>query len=153
MKKISIILLVILFLGCKTVKTVEQSQEKHTDSISYVEIIKIDTIKIPGEKIQIELPCDQLRPQSFVQGRANVRAEPKGSVYIVTASCDSIEKIVISKDREINRLSKALKISNREKTKELTFMQTFYIGAGMLFLLLIILFVVGKLLTRWKLQR
>lgn len=153
MKKISLLLLVILFLGCKTVKTVEQSQEKRKDSISYVERVTIDTLRIPGEKVEIELPCDELRPQSSAQGRANVKAEPKGNGYIVTASCDSIEKLVISKDRKIYRLTELLKDSNVKETVELTFMQTFWIGAGKLFIFLLLLVIIVKLLSRWKLLR
>ena len=153
MKKISIILLVILFLGCKTTKTIEQTQEKRKDSISYVERIKIDTLRIPGEIVQIELPCDQIKPKSAAQGRANVKAEPKGDGYVVVFTCDSIQKLVISKDREIIRLSEALKNSKSEKTIGLTFMQTFWIGAGKLFALLLLLIVVVKLLSRWKLLR
>lgn len=153
MKKISIILLVILFIGCRTVKTVEQSQEKRKDSISYVERVKIDTLKIPGEKIQIELPCDELKPQSSAQGRAKVKAEPKGNGYVVVLTCDSIEKLVISKDRDIYRLKELLKDSNKKETLELTFMQTFWIGAGKLFISLLLLFIIVKLLSRWKLLR
>lgn len=153
MKKISIILLVILFIGCRTVKTTEQTQEKRKDSISYVERIKIDTLKIPGEKVQIELPCDQIKPQSSVQGRAKVEAEPKGNGYIVYVSCDSIEKLVISKNIEINRLSELLKASNSKKSLELTFMQTFFIGTGKLFWLVLIVFAAVKLLVQWKVLR
>lgn len=153
MKKISLLLLVILFLGCKTVKTVDKSQEKRKDSISYVERVKIDTLIIPGEKVQIELPCDELKPQSSAQGRANVKAEPKGNGYVVVFTCDSIEKLVISKEREIYRLKEALKDSNIKETVELTFMQTFWIGAGKLFIFLLVLVIIVKLLFRWRLLR
>lgn len=153
MKKISLLLLVILFLGCKTVKTVDKSQEKLKDSISYVERVKIDTLIIPGEKVQIELPCDELKPHSSAQGRANVKAEPKGNGYVVVFTCDSIEKLVISKEREIYRLKEALKDSNIKETVELTFMQTFWIGAGKLFIFLLVLVIIVKLLSRWKLLR
>ncbi|QSW90695.1 hypothetical protein J0383_07765 [Flavobacterium endoglycinae] len=150
MNKISIILLVILFIGCKTVKTVEQSHEKRKDSISYVERVKIDTLKIPGEKIQIELPCDQIKPQSSFQGRTKVKAQPNGNGYIITASCDSIEKIVISKDREINRLSEALKVNNTQKTVELSFLQRFWIGTGKLFCFLLLVWLIIIIAAKWK---
>ncbi|MEO6176770.1 MAG: hypothetical protein ABIP27_16585 [Flavobacterium circumlabens] len=153
MKKISIILLVILFIGCRTVKTVDQSQETRKDSVSYIDRIKVDTIRIPGETVTMKLPCDQLKPQSSAQGRANVKAEPKGDGYVVVFTCDSIEKLVISKNREIYRLSQELKNSNIEKTVELTFLQTLWINLGKLFVCLIILFIVVKLLVRWKLLR
>lgn len=153
MKKISILLIVILFLGCRTIKTTEHLQEKKKDSISYVERVKIDTIKIPGEKIEIELPCDELRPQTSARGRTNVKAEPKGNGYVITASCDSIEKIVISKDREINRLSEALKAINKQIVIELSFLQKFWIATGKIFVCLLLLFAIIKLLGRWRLQR
>jgi hypothetical protein len=153
MKKISIILLVILCVGCRTIKTVEQTQETKKDSVSYIERVKIDTLRIPAEKIQIELPCNQLRPQSSAQGRAKVKAEPRGNGYIVVLSCDSIEKIVISKDREINRLSQALQISDSKKTKELTFMQTAWIKIGKCLTFVLALWGVIILLVKWKVLR
>lgn len=154
MKKISIILLVlVLCIGCRTTKITEHSQEKKKDSISYVERTKIDTIKIPGERVEIELPCDQIKPQSSAQGRAKVKAEPKGNGYVVVLTCDSIEKLVISKDREIFRLSELLKDNQKKATLELTTLQKIWIAGGKILFLLLALLGVVILLVKWKVLR
>lgn len=144
MKKLSIILIGLLFANCRPVKSVEQTHEKQKDSISYIERVKVDTIKIPGDKIEINLPCDQIRPQSFAQGRGKVKAEPKGNGYTVVFTCDSIEKLVISKDKEINRLSEQLKTSDAKKTIELSFWDTFWIRIGKFLTGVLIAFIIWK---------
>lgn len=154
MKKISTILVVlILCVGCRTIKKTEHTQQTKKDSVSYIERIKIDTLKIPGEKIEIQLPCDQLKPQSAAKGRAKVKAEPKGNGYIVVISCDSIEKLVISKNREIYRLNELLKNSSSTETKELTFMQKLWIAGGKILASLLALFAIVTLLVKWKVLR
>lgn len=154
MNKFSIILLVlVLCIGCRTTKTIEQSQEKKRDSVSYTEKVKIDTIKIPGERIEIELPCDQIKPQSSAKGRAKIKAEPKGNGYIVVLSCDSIEKLVISKNSEIYRLSELLKESQKKETLQLTTLQKIWIAGGKILACLLALLGVVILLVKWKILR
>lgn len=153
MNKISIILLLVLCIGCRSKKTTVQSEVKQKDSISYIERVKIDTLKIPGDRIEIELPCDQIRPQSSAQGRAKVKAEPRGNGYIVKFTCDSIEKIVISKDREIYRLNELLKIARSKETLELTYMQKIWIAGGKILAFILGLLGIITLLVKWKVLR
>jgi hypothetical protein len=150
MKKYSIILLIGLFASCRTVKTTEQVHEKQKDSISYVERVIIDTLKIPGDKIEIEIPCNELKSQSFSKGRAKVKLEPKGNGYTVIVTCDSIEKLLLSKQREIFRLSDSLKQSNARKDVGLSQWQSFWIVTGKLLMGLLILIAAWKF-VRWKL--
>lgn len=145
MKNLSLILLIGLFVSCRSVKTVDKVYESQKDSISYVDRVIVDTLKIPGEKIEIELPCgEDLKPQSFAQGRAKVKAEPKGNGYTIIVTCDSIEKIVLSREREIKHLKAEVKTLESKKEKGLTLMQSFWIGAGKFLSGLLLLILVFK---------
>lgn len=150
MKKYSLILLIGLFSSCKTGKLNEQVHHKQKDSISYVERVIIDTLKIPGDKIQIQIPCNELRPQSFSEGRAKVKLEPKGNGYTVIVTCDSVEKLLLNKQLEIFKLSDSLKQSNVRKTIELSQWQYFWIVTGKLLMGLLILIAAWNF-VRWKL--
>jgi hypothetical protein len=151
MKKLNLLLLVVLFASCKTVKNTQISQEKQKDSISYVERVIVDTLKIPGDKIEIKIPCDDLKSQSFSKGRAKVKVEPKGNGYVITASCDSIEKLLISKEKEIIRLSEKLKSNDSQKVVGLTQLQSFWIVMGKIFMVLLIIILAWKFIS-WKLS-
>ncbi|MCV9929527.1 hypothetical protein OIU83_17835 [Flavobacterium sp. LS1R49] len=144
--KNSIIIVMILFLllGCKSVKSTQQIIEKQKDSISYVERVVVDTLRIPGDIISVNVPCDQLTNQSFSKGRAKVKLEPKGNGYTITVSCDSIEKLILSKNIEINRLSKLIK--DNTKVIGLSIWQSFWIVIGKLLTAILILILSWKFL-------
>lgn len=151
MKKLNLLLLVLLFASCKAVKNAQISQEKQKDSISYVERVIIDTLKIPGDKIVVQIPCDELKSQNFSKGRAKVKVEPKGNGYVITASCDSIEKLLISKEKEIIRLSEKLKNSDSQKVTGLTQLQSFWIVMGKIFMVVLIIILAWRFIS-WKLS-
>lgn len=146
--KNSILALVVIFLllGCRSVKNTQQVIEKQKDSISYVERVVIDTLRIPGDVISVKIPCDQLTNQSFSKGRAKVKIEPKGNGYTLIVSCDSIEKLILSKNIEINRLSNLLKDNTQTKVIELSKWQSFWIIVGKLLTLVLILILSWKFL-------
>jgi hypothetical protein len=151
MKKLNLLLLVLLFASCKTAKSTQISQAKQKDSVSYVERVIVDTLKIPGDKIEIKIPCDDLKYQSFSKGRAKVKVEPKGNWYVITASCDSIEKLLISKEKETIRLSEKLKNNDSQKVVGLTQLQSFWIVMGKAFMVLLIIILGWKFIS-WRLS-
>lgn len=104
-----------LAASCSTGRKVtEQSVSSSTlrDSIVMVETVRVDTFRVKGETITriIELECDeqgQVVPVADTQrqGRASVTVSTKGNALTVTANCDSLEHLLMSKDTRISQLS------------------------------------------------
>ena len=84
--------------GCKTISD--------THKIDTVEVLRVDTLSIPGDSVVKFLPCDEPKadPKEKKSGRASIKAkyDKDRRGYIVTANCDSLEKIVIGKDKIIS---------------------------------------------------
>lgn len=84
--------------GCKTISD--------THKIDTVEVLRVDTLSIPGDSVVKFLPCDEPKadPKEKKSGRASIKAkyDKDRRGYIVTANCDSLERIVIGKDKIIS---------------------------------------------------
>lgn len=88
------------------------STTSQSDSVVYVETLRVDTFRLAGETITrtIELECDeqgQVMPVADVdrEGRASVAVSTKGNTLTVTANCDSLEQLLVSKDTRLSRMS------------------------------------------------
>lgn len=104
-----------LAVSCSTGRKVtEQSVSTATvrDSIVMVETVRVDTVRVAGETITriIELECDeqgQVVPvaEQHRTGRASVSVSARGNALTVTANCDSLERLLVSRDTRISQLS------------------------------------------------
>jgi hypothetical protein len=109
MKKRILLMSAILLTGCYTERAAKEKFGckivADTTKTDTVEVIKTDTITIPGDSVVQFLPCDEPKadPKEKKAGRASIKAKydngKKG--YLVVANCDSLEKVIIGKDKII----------------------------------------------------
>lgn len=92
------------------------------DSVSYVEKVRVDTFWTPAETITetIQLECDSLGQvkqvaDAFRKGRASVVIRVVDNVVSVEANCDSIEQLLLSKDKLIQSLKQESNIESSIK--------------------------------------
>lgn len=139
MKTLLIITTIVLFASCRTVKEKEVVHTIYNDSISYVEKVKIDTIKIKGDTVSVFIDCNsEPKPQTRRSGRSSVLVEPSGGGYVIVAVCDSLQRLAISYQKEIFKLKKVIQKEKQLKRIELTSWQSAQIWVGRLLLLFLI---------------
>lgn len=151
MKTLLFITTILLFASCRTVKEKEVIHHIYNDSISYVERVKIDTIKIKADTVSVFVDCNDSKPkpQTKRSGRSSVLVEPSGSGYVIMAVCDSLQKIAISQQKEIFKLKTVIQEERHSKRVELTSWQSFWIITGKIFTALFILFSIWTI-SRWR---
>ncbi len=118
----------VLLTGCKTQREYFQSNalvNEQSDSIRYVERVKVDTIRIPRSEVTIQLPYfiyeyDTLVVRDTVfekkSGQATVQAAISNGQLTLSATCDSLEKIMLHYDRMIERYRTASSDKSTETT-------------------------------------
>lgn len=80
------------------------------DSVVYIETFKIDTVILPGETIYKSIPVDVLKYDTIIEYRSktsSAKIESKSGILSFTSVCDSLEKLVISTQSKLERLSKS----------------------------------------------
>lgn len=143
--KLALLLLIVLIsAGCcpKQVETITKTK----DSISFKEVVKVDTFKVKADTIHesIFVDCDSFTPinKFYRSGRANLKIETdeKGKLTL-TATCDSLEKLIISKTTEIRSLKEQLseKTTVKKRKRELPLIAHLFIYFLLIILLLILL--------------
>lgn len=151
MTKLLFISAILLLWSCKTLKEKQAIHHVYKDSISYVERVKIDTIKIKADTVAFFIDCNDSMPKSQTKrsGRSSVLVEPSGSGYVIMAVCDSLERLVISYEKTLYALKTAHQKESQSKILGLTGWQSFWIAMGKVFTTLFILLILWMLL-RWK---
>ncbi len=110
MRYILYITILIISLSCKMRRTTSSSVSN--DSIIYIERVQVDTIKFPSDTIYKVFPLTTFLHDTIIeyrQGRASGSVQSKFQSLYITANCDSLERLVLSKQTEIQRLSKTNK--------------------------------------------
>lgn len=76
------------------------------DSIVVVETVRYDTVRIPAEQLTIFVETDNLRngyDTTVLIGRARTSLAVRNDKLQVTTDCEGLEKVIASKDKEIQR--------------------------------------------------
>lgn len=144
--KVIVLSSVVILIGCRTIKEKEVTHEIYRDSIRYVERVKIDTLKIKGDTVSVFVDCNdpKPKPQTRRSGRSSVIVEPTEKGYLVTAVCDSLERLVVSYEKTLYTLRTAHQRESKLKSVGLSGWQTFQIWAGRLLLLFLVGYFVLK---------
>lgn len=96
--------------SCGTIrKTATERVTIYTDTIIRVDTVRIDTVRVPADTVTLSVPVQMLeyvdaKGVSDRSGRATVRVQRINDTIYITAACDSLEKIILSKERELSRL-------------------------------------------------
>lgn len=143
---------ILLYLGvmmiavsCKVSRDQIKTTETHTtDSTSYVETVRVDTLRIAADSVHIYVPYEVLRRDTIIQVRnrwAQARIEVRDSIVHLTANCDSLERLVLSYERQLLRFqtaTAAVKDITVEKTNRLLPWYGWAIGIAVLLLIIIL---------------
>jgi hypothetical protein len=104
------------------------SNTQQRDSIVYVETTRIDTFRTPAERIKefIELECDssgsvRAIAEAFRKGRASVVVTARDNTLTIEANCDSLERLIVSKDVLIDKLRETSSEQSRIKETKINF--------------------------------
>jgi len=112
----------ILFGGCKSAKQVTSSTVVVKDSISYVETVRVDTLRITEDRSSASFHPDSI-PVRYVgvvayrdTGRSTVVVyrNADGS-YTALSRCDSIYRLLVAKDSELRNASSKTKTEYRDR--------------------------------------
>lgn len=98
-----------LLASCQGTRQVTQEHSHREDSIMVREVVRVDTLHIAGAQTTIEVPVEVLRRDTVFVTRyrhAQARVSIQDGILTATATCDSLERLVLSYEREINRLTK-----------------------------------------------
>jgi len=131
------------------------SNVSRLDSVVYVETARVDTFYTPAETIieLVELECDEegnVREvaDAFRKGRASVVVRVRDNVLTVEANCDSLTKLIVSKDILIDRLAERSEdYSYTKETKVTILIPWFYKMAAWIaatYLFLTLLYIIWK---------
>lgn len=144
-----ILLLALLMWNCGAPKIVAlETHEQQTDSVRERVTTTVKPVTVPQSQVSLRLPPGEImnlppsaefRKQS---GQASVRVEYRDSLIFITATCDSLQLITESQNREIYHLRTELsrletireKPPNRWKQAKTV---VFYIAAGMVLMFII----------------
>ncbi len=137
--------------SCRTTKQYNNSDSYKSDSLIYIEKIRIDTLRIKGDTIVTRILCNEIKRQTIQSGRAKVDIEPSldGKGYLLTATCDSLEKLIISYEKQIEKYKKDSNSVEKGKVETLSYWQIFWIKTGQILTTILIAFVSWKL---WRLK-
>jgi len=114
----------ILFGGCKSAKQVTSSTVVVKDSISYVETVRVDTLRITEDRSSASFHPDSI-PVRYVgvvayrdTGRSTVVVyrNADGS-YTALSRCDSIYRLLVAKESELRNASSKTKTEYREESR------------------------------------
>ena len=120
LKAFGILVFIAVMSGCHTQELVNSSVLNSSDSTSGVETLTIDTIDVPSEQLIIEVPVF-IRDTVIVEkeGRVSTKIVYRDGVISVTAKCDSLQELVVSRNREVSHFKSLLSQKDRaEKTSK-----------------------------------
>jgi hypothetical protein len=105
----ALILCSVLLFSCRPAKSLTKDNartESVKDSVINKVTVKLDTVRVKAETAQVAIPFELLRDSvlNYMEqsnGRAKVIIQRVGNNIVATAKCDSLEKIIASKDVEL----------------------------------------------------
>ena len=115
MRALIILVVIVAAVSCRPLPTITNTEK---DSVTIVERIRFDTVRIQGERVVLSVPieCDTLtglpKPLEIRKiGRKSSAGAAIDKAGRLTVDCktDSLIELVQVKDREISRLSSRLK--------------------------------------------
>lgn len=110
-----------LLEGCSTLREHSQSATSFTvDSTRYVETVRVDTLRIPGDTVQVSIPWYIFKTDTIVRwksGRAEIVAESLGGQMKLRATCDSLEHLVSHYQTVIERYRTSKETSTTQSSK------------------------------------
>lgn len=100
-----------LLTCCRTIKNskLQSSITSSTDTLIYRNNIKLDTLRIKSDTALLSVPLHIFNDSGINylerrNGRATIKIHRIQDVIYASANCDSLEKIITSKEREILHL-------------------------------------------------
>lgn len=130
--RIATIILLLLACGCKPTQQVTATQEKiskeRQDSTVYIERLRIDTVTLKGDSVQVKVPvpCDSLKPITGKarSGRVNLHYAIKNGQLEIDCNADSLLVQVYKRDILLYRLGKQLDSTAKAKETVVTVTNT-----------------------------
>lgn len=118
-----ILLLSVAFTSCKPTKTVRDTERTVSDStrtvIKYIK--QIDTIRIAGDTVKIEIPIKDLSNKPIVKkskdGRATAKISKVDDKVVVECLCAEEHKMIETQNTIITTLTKRLETLDTRETK------------------------------------
>lgn len=157
MTRLIYISLVLALLSCKshkqvTKQTVVSSIKK--DSIVYIDRVKVDTVKIPAEVIEVQVPLEVFKTDTVLvynKGRVSTKLVSNNGVLNFNTRCDSLEKLVLSTEKILIKERKAKdKLIEKSKSKEVIVKSVgWYYKASLFIVIAIICGVIIYLLIKY----
>lgn len=109
------LLLCLTLFSCRSSKEFikETSKETRKDTSAYRETVKLDTLKAPQQTAGLAIPFHLLRDSLFNEfekssGRAKVKVQLLRDTLYAEAVCDSLEKVIATKEKELYRYQQQL---------------------------------------------
>ena len=108
-KNAGVILLALPVLSCRTTK--ENTSMSLRDSLEWSRKVSVTLATIPTSLAELAIPMDSLRrlPEGAAyakrSGQATARVAVAGDTLVVTAECDSLQRVVYSLEEELRRAS------------------------------------------------
>lgn len=118
MNQLIFIAVLAVITSCKSQKEVVQHTDKtdsSRDSIVYIDKVVVDTIRIPSETLEIQVPVEVLKTDTvmvYKNGRASTKVVYRDGVLNLNTRCDSLEKLVLSTEKIL--------IKERQRNTQLT---------------------------------
>lgn len=139
--------------SCRTQESItagSRTENRQDSLLSEVRVLK--AIGIPASKLTLPIPTTSLlklppsASYSAKSGQANVRVERKGDTIYVEASCDSLQRLCIYYQRELEHIrGQTHQEESRKEERTISFRNKLkYIGIGLIPGLLIGMIITNK---------
>lgn len=116
-----LIMLLLVPVGCKTVVESTDTNRYSSDSVKVKETVRVDTVFLPGATTQVRVPVEVLKTDTVIVTRnkhATQSIHVENGQVTATADCDSLEKLVLNYEREIERISSQKEDNNMVRHEE-----------------------------------
>lgn len=151
MKLLPVYLLMLMLVGCNATRLTSSTQVSNVtkDSLVYVDRVIVDTVKIPADTLFVEVPAEVFKRDTVVvykNGRASTQIIYRNGKVTLNTRCDSLEKLVLSRDRQIYNLHKSINKTSTETKEKVNQRVPWYYKLAMLLVFGFVLFFIVKLI-------
>jgi hypothetical protein len=122
--------LALSFASCRSIRQAESIRTRDSTAVS--EKLSVTPLTVPQSSVNLSLEIARLRdlPKGAVytahSGQATVTAGIEGDTIFITATCDSLQRLVYTYEKEIKRLSE-VQSERQEEVKPATPPLTWFI--------------------------
>ena len=153
MKTLPVFLLMLILVACnaKHVTNSTKVNERTKDSIVYVDRVTVDTVKFPTETLVVRVPVTVFERDTvvvFKNGRASTKLVYQDKIITIHTQCDSLEKLVLSRDRQLLNLRSYIKESSTETKEKLKKEVPWYYKSALWICLGLILFLIIRFIVK-----